>query len=126
MSAIKEGDFKLNSCFPKKCAVLTERPLFASKLGGASVMFPFLDRNSIYPGSPQNVHLLEIKSKFFQTNLQCSSMNLFWGVKSSVFEETIKRSLLKGLQVLQTVNVGVVRGEGWCSLSCRSVQARQL
>lgn len=89
-------------------------------------MFPFLDRNSIYPGSPQNVHLLEIKSKFFQTNLQCSSMNLFWGVKSSVFEETIKRSLLKGLQVLQTVNVGVVRGEGWCSLSCRSVQARQL
>lgn len=89
-------------------------------------MFPFLDRNSVYPGSLQNVHLLEIKSKFFQTNLQCSSRNLFWGVKSSVFEETIKRSLLKGLQVLQTVNVGVVRGEGWCSLSCRSVQARQL
>lgn len=43
-----------------------------------------------------------------------------------MFGGTIKKSHLKDLQVLQTIIVGAVRGEGWCSLPRGTVQARQL
>lgn len=50
----------------------------------------------------------------------------FFEVKSSAFGGTIKKSHLKDLQVLQTINVGAVRSDGHCSLPQGTVQARQL
>lgn len=43
-------------------------------------------------------------------------MNLCFGVKSSAFGETIKRSHLRELYILQTINVGAMMGEARCNL----------
>lgn len=88
MSAIKERDLKLNSQFPINM-LFSQNVLSLPVSWGASVMFPLLDITNIYHGSPQNVHLLEIKNNASKKKPAVFKHEPFLGVKSSVFEETM-------------------------------------